>query len=204
MPYYITYPLKDMPVEWHYEPEIEMADYRPFLKGGPISEKEISKFPKKLVITDVSKVEDIPEIIHNGAQPGIVSEPIKIFLDNNDKWKHRFFPIKVYLKNKDTGLVYYFIYTDNKISSICYEKTGFGVDQELGYEAAFKVQFRPDVSLNGEMICSLYKDKVEGSHLWRNPDNENMFRFFCSDEFGNYLKEIGAWGWYLCPCKWEY
>jgi len=202
MPYYMecTSDLKCL-VEWHYEGKPPISERRPFLKGDPISDLDIEKFPKKIIVTNVKDPKQLPEVIANGADLGIVNLEVKNYLEQHDPGLHRFFPIDVQLAGTDYVMEYFFLYSSNKISSVCYEKTRF--KEGFGKEAAKKSLFMPKKSIEREVKCMLHKKNVEGINIWRNPNSENSLVYFCSDEFGEFVKKHHIRGWALFACEWE-
>jgi len=73
----------------------------------------------------------------------------------------------------------------------------------VGKEAAKKSYFRFKKGLDGEVKCSLYKKNVAGSNIWRNPNDEMELIYFCSDEFGEFIRKHHIRGWALHACEWE-
>ena len=201
MPYYIDNTNDgDCIFEWDFVPKIPMSSKRPFLNGWGISEQDIESFPKQIVVYDLDDINSLPDIFANGARPGIVRREIKEVLERLDPGIHKYFGIDVCVGEQEVKGDYYLIYTENKIGSVCYEKSKF--HRGYGKEVAESSLFRPAKDLEGNVEVKLYKNKVNGSHLWRGLDEENALVFFCSDEFGDYLKSLDVKGWDLSRCEW--
>ena len=201
MPYYVFSTDLEIPVEWRFEPKFPMSDYRPFLKGEPVTSLEIDRFPKNIVVSNYTDPKDFPEVIGNGADIGIVNIEVKKYLEENDPGLHSYFPISVHLAETEYKLDYFFVYSDNHISSVCYEKTVF--QEGVGKDAARKSLFMPKREINGDVECYLYKNSAKECSVWRNPAEENVFVYFFSDEFVDFLKRKNIRGWACYACKWE-
>jgi len=158
MPYYIFNTDLEIPVEWDFDPEFPMSEYRPFLKGDPVSEADIEKFPKKIIVKNVKEPKNLPEVIANGADLGIVNLEVKEYLEQHDPGLHRFFPIDVQLAGTDYVMEYFFLYSSNKISSVCYEKTRF--KKGYGKESAERSVFMPKKDPDEGIECFLYKEYI--------------------------------------------
>lgn len=202
MPYYMqcTSDIKCL-VDWRFETDFPMSDYRVFLKGDGFSESEIKKFPKKIIVDNVENLDDLPEVIANGADIGFINKEVKDYIEQNDPGLHKFLPISVQVSGSDHVLEYFFFYSSNKVSSVCYEKTLFKGGK--GKDLAKASRYRPQKDIHNKVECYLYKKNVEGCNVWRNPGDENRFVYFCSDEFGEFLMTRNIRGWALAACEWE-
>lgn len=201
MPYYVDNTDLDFPLEWDFEPDFPMSDYRPFLKGEPLNSAQVDSFPEKIVVTNRKNPQEMPGVIANGADIGIVNAEVKAYLEKHDPGLHRYFPLSVHLVGTKHHLEYFYFYSDNHIDSICYEKTVFL--KGTGKEAAKKSAFFMEESIDGDIECYLYKDRVGECSVWRNPIADSPFCIFFSDEFVAFLKSRNIRGWELYKCKWE-
>ncbi len=204
MPYLICHAatLKDS-CDWDLYNEdygdFDMDNLRPIIKGQSTTE-DLKNFYKKAFVSDRDHIEDFPDVFANGGFPGLVSKIIKDKLEELEPGVHVFLPVEVMSRKKEV-VTYYFIYTENKISSVVYDQTEFRMG--IGYAAAEESGFTPDLTFHDDKFCTLKKDVCEKNHLWRSPDNENKFNFFCSDAFGEFFIENDMTGWSLKYCSVE-
>jgi len=201
MPYYISSAGIDGPMKWRFEPEFPIENYRAFVKGGGLSDSDIERFPKKIIVDNLTDPKELPEVIASFAMIGVVNKEVKEYLEQNDPGLYKFFPLLVQITGSNFLAEYFFLYSENKISSICYQETRFL--HGYGLEAAKKSLFIPLKEHTGDAKCVLYKkDSIKGS-IWRSPDDENPFIFFCSDAFGDFIKRQNIRGWELTACQWQ-
>ncbi len=192
--------LRDL-CEWdlyddHYD-DFDMDKLRPIIKGEA-SSSELNSFYKKAYVTDRDYVEDFPDVFANSRLPGLVSKIVMDKLEELEPGVHVFLPVEVMSRKKEI-ITYYFIYTENKISSVVYDQTEFR--KGIGYAAAEESGFTPDLTFYDNKFCTLKKDVCEKNHLWRNPDEEDNFIFFCSDAFAEFFIENDLTGWSLKQCS---
>ncbi len=196
MPYIIDAMMADgTVVEVEFDPPISYELQSAITNPGRLTEAEIEKLPKELIVNIVPP-ENVPAFLGFLVGPFIVSEIFRNILDDLDPQSRNFYPMKV-----STGVFggrsekillrddYFLMIHPPVVDCVVVAETEFVGGRG---HAAFD-NGHTALEMSPDLDTTLCKSAIAGQHFWRGAEPFDHI-FFCSDLFYEKISQAGLDG----------